>query len=136
VTGARLEFAAAAEGLVGVPFRFRGRDPETGLDCVGLVGAALDAIGRPSPAMARYTMRQTDFAPQLARAELAGFAGARGPIRPGDVLLVQPGPAQIHLLVVGPSGSLVHAHAGLGKVVVTPPPSPWPVARHWRLRTD
>ena len=33
--------AAAARALVGVPFRLQGRDPALGLDCVGLVGAAL-----------------------------------------------------------------------------------------------
>jgi murein DD-endopeptidase / murein LD-carboxypeptidase len=37
---------------------------------------------------------------------------------------------------VSSTGGLVHAHAGLGKVVVTPAPLPWPIERHWRLRTD
>ena len=53
---------------------------------------------------------------------------------PGDLLLVRPGPAQVHLLVVGPSGDLIHAHAGLGRVVATPPPCPWSTLRHWRLQ--
>ena len=37
--------AAAARALVGVPFRLQGRDPVLGLDCVGLVGAAMRAAG-------------------------------------------------------------------------------------------
>ena len=38
--------AAAARALVGVPFRLQGRDPALGLDCVGLVGAAMRAAAR------------------------------------------------------------------------------------------
>jgi hypothetical protein len=46
---------------------------------------------------------------------------------------VRAGPGQVHLLVVGTRGDLIHAHAGLGRVVATPPPCPWPIERHWRL---
>ena len=38
--------AEAALGLLGVPFRLHGRDPATGLDCVGLVAEALRRAGR------------------------------------------------------------------------------------------
>jgi cell wall-associated NlpC family hydrolase len=131
-----LAFAAAAEGFVGVPFRLRGRDPETGLDCVGLVAAALSRIGAPAPEPAPYSMRQRDFSAQLGHASAAGFAEVGGAIEPGDLLLLRPGPAQVHLAVAGRGGALIHAHAGLGRVVRTPPPCPTPVARHWRLRED
>jgi cell wall-associated NlpC family hydrolase len=130
---ASLAFAEAAEGLVGTPFRFRGRDPETGLDCVGLVAAALEAAGRPVPSVPAYSMRQSDFAAQAGSALLAGFREAGGTPAAGDLLLVRPGPAQVHLLVVGVRGDLIHAHAGLGRVVITPLPCPWPILRHWRL---
>lgn len=129
-----LAFAAAAEGFLGTPFRFRGRDPLTGLDCVGLVAASLGAIGRAAPPVPSYSMRQRDFAAQIAGAFPAGFGEASGSPMPGDLLLVRPGPAQVHLLVVGPAGELIHAHAGLGRVVATPPPCPWPALRHWRLQ--
>ena len=129
----RLAFSAAAESFAGTPFRFRGRDPESGLDCVGLVAAALAASGRAAAPLAPYAMRQTDFSAQIAGAARAGFREAGGPAEPGDLLLVRPGAGQVHLLVVGLQGGLVHAHAGLGQVVVTPPPCPWPVERHWRL---
>ena len=33
--------ATAAEQLIGIPFRLHGRNPETGLDCVGVVAAAV-----------------------------------------------------------------------------------------------
>lgn len=127
--------AAAAESFVGAPFRFRGRDPRSGLDCVGLVAAALEAIGAPAPPIAPYTFRQRDFAAQIAGAALAGFDEVAGISHAGDVLLLRPGPAQVHLGVVG-AGGLIHAHAGLGRVVQTPLPPAWPVERHWRLRED
>ena len=133
---ARLAFAEAAQGLIGAPFRFRGRDPATGLDCVGLVATALRHIGRQVPSIAPYAMRQRDFTAQLDCALTAGFAEADGRPQAGDLLLVRPGPAQAHLGVVGPSGQLIHAHAGLGRVVATPPPCPWPIECHWRLRED
>ena len=130
---ARRDFAEAAEGFVGVPFRFRGRDPATGVDCVGLVAAVLQRIGRQVPPIAPYAMRQRDFTAQLDCALIAGFAEVGGLSQAGDLLLVRPGPAQVHLGVVGLTGQLIHAHAGLGRVVATPPPCPWPVERHWRL---
>lgn len=134
MSATRLAFAAAAKSFVGTPFRFRGRDPAGGLDCVGLVAAALAAIGRQAAPLPGYTMRQSDYAAQIAGAAAAGFVETEGAPIAGDLLLVRPGPAQVHLLVVGARGNLIHAHAGLGRVVATPPPCPWPVERHWRLQ--
>lgn len=127
------ELAAAAEALVGVPFRLHGRDPAQGLDCVGLVTAALAATGRSVPALAGYQLRQLDIAAFLSAAARAGLAEAAGPPVGGDVLLLKPGPAQHHLAIAARDGGIVHAHAGLGRVVRTPPPLPWPLERHWRL---
>lgn len=129
----RGRFAEAAEALVGTPFRFRGRDLRTGLDCVGLVEAALCAIGRPAPPLTGYAMRQAGSTPQLGAASAAGFEPAEGAIEPGDLLLARPGPAQVHLLVAARCGGFVHAHAGLGRVVLAPPPCTWPIERRWRL---
>jgi hypothetical protein len=67
---------------------------------------------------------------------MAGFEPAAGPLRPGDLLLARPGPAQVHLLVAARDGGLIHADGGLGRVVLTPPPCPWPIERHWRLAAD
>jgi cell wall-associated NlpC family hydrolase len=128
--------ARAAQGFVGAPFRFRGRDARSGLDCVGLVVAALESIGAPTPAIVPYALRQHDFAAQLECAGNAGFDEVVGRLLAGDVLLLRPGPAQVHLAIVGSDGGLIHAHAGLGRVVLTPSPVPWPVERHWRLRHD
>jgi cell wall-associated NlpC family hydrolase len=134
MTGAAL--AAAAERLVDVPFRLHGRDPVRGLDCVGLVAAALTAIDRAVPAPAGYRMRQLAIGRLLGAAARAGLIDADGPIAPGDVLLVRTGPAQHHLLIAAASGGFVHAHAGLGRVVLTPPPLGWPIDHHWRLAAE
>ena len=54
----------------------------------------------------------------------------------GDLLVTCPGPAQLHLLVFGSNAGFIHAHAGLGKVVRTPAPCPWPFDHIWRLDAD
>ena len=66
--------------------------------------------------------------------EAAGFAETDAPLEAGDVLLLAAGPAQLHLAIVGVEGGIVHAHAGLGRVVHTPFPLVWPVVRQWRLQ--
>lgn len=125
--------AIAAERFVGTPFRLHGRDPARGLDCVGLVAAALAAAGRPSRAPTGYRLRQVAIDAFLDAAAVAGLEDAAGRIAPGDVLLVRPGSAQHHLVVASAGGGFIHAHAGLGRIVVTPAPLTWPIVRHWRL---
>ena len=112
------------------------RDPRTGLDCVGLVAAAFAKLRWPVQPLPRYSLRQQSFAAQLACAAVSGFEEVTGLSMAGDLLLVRPGPAQIHLGIVSIGGAFIHAHAGLGKVVTTPPPLPWPIERHWRLREN
>lgn len=131
-----LTLALAAERFVGVPFRLHGRDPASGLDCVGLVAASLAQIGRPAPAPMGYRLRQVTIDGLLGAAARCGLAEAAGAIAPGDVLLARPGPAQHHLVIAATSGGFVHAHVGLGRVVLTPPPLDWPVDHHWRLAAE
>lgn len=129
--GARI--AAQARSLIGTGFRLQGRDPASGLDCVGLVLACLQAAGRPLAFPASYGLRTLDPAPLIALSKDTAAADAAGPLQPGDILLVRPGAAQHHLLVALDALSFVHAHASLRRVVETPFPSPWPILRHWRL---
>jgi len=124
--------AAAAERFVGVPFRLHGRCSERGLDCIGLVLAALEAVGRRVRVPA-YRLRMREIGGLVAAASDAGLVEASGLASPGDVLLVRPGPAQHHLVIAASGGGFVHAHAGLGRVVLTPAPLPWPEERRWRL---
>lgn len=134
MSGAAL--AAAAERLVGTRFELHGRDPARGLDCIGLVAVALAAIGRPAVAPVGYRLRQTEVDRFLASAARSGLADATGPVEPGDVLLARPGPGQHHLVIAAGAGGFVHAHAGLGRIVLTPPPLQWPINRHWRLAAE
>lgn len=131
----REEFAAAAESLSGVRFRLHGRDPATGLDCVGLVSAALERCGRPAVAPEGYTLRALSVAPLLGFAARNGFVAAdlAAPDAPGDLVLLRLSAIQAHLVILLDPERYVHAHAGLGRVVVeigAPPGEP--IAR-WHL---
>ena len=126
-------FASAAERLVGTPFRLHGRNPDHGLDCVGVVLAALRSCGINADVARPYGLRNASISAFLPLAAQLGLVEAQGPPRRGDVLLVITGPAQHHLLVVTGADRFVHAHAGLRRVVVQRGITAWPCARHWRL---
>ncbi|USA39027.1 NlpC/P60 family protein [Pelagerythrobacter marinus] len=124
--------ARAARALVGTPFRLHGRDPRSGLDCIGLVAAALESAGLPADPPAGYGLRNTDPGDPDAIARRSALHPASGPPRPGDVVIVRPGPGQLHLLVCAGADGFIHAHAGLRRVVAMPGPLPWPVLGRWR----
>ena len=128
-----LALARAAESLVGTPFRLRGRDRQSGLDCIGLVSMALGMAGREVPSLPRYTLRNLDVARFARLVSAIGLVEAPGPSAAGDIALLRPSAAQYHLAIVGFSGSMIHAHAGLRKVVASPPPLPWRAETRWRL---
>lgn len=125
--------ARAAERLAGTPFRLHGRDPATGLDCIGVVGAALGAIGRPAELPIAYALRNSDIGEALRHATKSALVRVSGRVVTGDIVLTAPGPAQYHLLIALGGERFVHAHAGLRRVVVTPGPIDEPIVYHWRL---
>ena len=125
--------AAAAETLVGAPFRLHGRDPASGLDCIGVFAAAMAASGRPITVPNGYAMRQRDICAFRPLAPEFGFAETTGIALPGDVLMFAVGPVQFHLGITSQGGGLVHAHAGLRRVVLGAPGADWQPAGHWRL---
>lgn len=112
--------AHAAAQLVGTPFLLHGRDPSVGLDCVGLVYASLSSMGRIPVAPTGYKLRNSNPSRWLVFAEQAGLKHAVGPTMPGDIILTNPGPAQTHLVIVLTHDRIVHAHAGLRRVVIEP----------------
>lgn len=124
---------AAARSTVGVPFRLHGRSADTGLDCIGLVVLALEQAGHRDVRTltpAAYSIRGGSveaLADGLRTARLRPVRKAAA----GDLVLVQAGVAQFHLMIATPEGH-VHAHAGLGRVVEMPGVSPWPVIGRWR----
>lgn len=128
-----LALAHAAAGFVGASFRLHGRDPLTGFDCLGLLIVALAEIGRPVRLPGGYALRNLELERFERLPGRAGLVETDAPLEPGDVLLLAPGPAQLHLAIVGVERDIIHAHAGLGRVVRTPFPLPWPLVGQWRL---
>ena len=127
------KIVVAARRTVGAPFRLHGRDPVTGLDCIGLVVHALRSAGhRHADGLAPqgYSVRGGNIARFAEILCAAGLRKVRKP-RPGDLIVVQAGVAQFHMMIATDAGH-VHAHAGLGKVVEMPGASPWPVLSRWR----
>lgn len=118
----------AACELVGIPFRLHGRDPVTGLDCVGVVAEALRRSGRTPVAPEGYSLRSMDVSRFFA---CAGRSGLILTDEGGDILLCRVNPLQRHLLVRA-DGGFVHAHAALGRVTFMPGALPWPVELQWR----
>jgi hypothetical protein len=107
----------AAAAFVGCPFRLHGLDPATGLDCVGLVYASLAAMGHHPVAPRGYGLRNLSVDQWLEFAERSGLEPATGPAGGDEVLLAALGYGQHHLLITTGQGEVVHAHAGLRRVV-------------------
>lgn len=105
--------------MVGVRFRPQGCDPLTGVDCVGLVWAAYAAAGRRLVRPQGYPLRGWVRAQVEAGLVGAGFVPVVGAGRVGDVALFALDAGQFHLGLIG-ADRLVHAHAGLRRVVETP----------------
>lgn len=119
-------------GMVGVRFRLQGCDPATGLDCVGLVWAAYAAAGVRLARPHGYPLRGWARGRVETGLVAAGFSPVGGDMRVGDVALIAFAAGQFHLGLIGPA-SLVHAHAGLRRVVETPLDEVVLGAALWRL---
>lgn len=119
------DVAHAARAAVGARFRLHGRDPATGLDCVGL--AAL-ACGLDAPT--GYALRGGDA--EHVAAWLDAVLVRADEAAAGDLLLMRTGPGQLHL-GIRTDGGFVHADAGLRRVVERPGAPPWPVLGAWRI---
>lgn len=121
---------AAVRAAVGTRFRAQGRLPGVGLDCVGVaLLAAAAGGGRILPeAYALGGDHAGRIEPVLAAVGCRPVASAA----PGDVLLIAPTARQRHLAVVTPTG-VVHAHAGVGRVVEGPLDPGWTILGAWRL---
>ena len=128
----RMVFAARA--MIGAPFRLHGRNPPTGLDCIGLALRVLEQAGhkRLGGGMipAAYSVRggtAEQFGTTMRAAGLRTVRRAKA----GDLVLAQAGVAQFHLMIRIDAGH-VHADASLGKVAEMPGASPWPVIAYFR----
>lgn len=129
---ASASLARAAEALADAPFRLHGRDPQTGLDCVGVVAAAMAATGRSAEFPTGYTLKRRSVGGLDSIARALGYAEATGPVRAGDVVMYRVGACQFHFGIATAPDQLVHAHAGLRRVVCGTVPAEWELCAHWR----
>ncbi len=127
-----VDLAKAAEALVGTRFRLHGRDPATGLDCIGLLAAAMAALGRAIAVPTGYSLRLSGLTQWLPDPATMGFTVTDTPSRPGDVVMLRLGAGQFHLAIAG-NQCWVHAHAGLRRVVRQPDLPSGELLHHWRL---
>lgn len=125
------EIAARARGLVGARFRPQGRDPELGLDCVGVAALAAEVpLERVRRDYALRGQRLAEIEHELCDMGFQPVGGNEA--ETGDVMIAEAGPAQLHIAVLTKCG-FVHADAGLRMVVERPLPLPWPVCSFWRV---
>ena len=118
---------ARARACLGVRFRPGGRSRETGLDCVGLAAEAVRAAAPDGLAQRGTPKLNFDAVAGAARLARAGE-----PLAPGDLLLMQVAARQLHLAVWTGDG-IVHADAGLRRVVERPGRPEWTVVAVYRL---
>jgi hypothetical protein len=124
----RIDVVSRARACVGVRFRPHGRAPGEGLDCVGLVAFA----NRLQHAPTGYALHGGTEDRLVRELRLAGFRSARS-MRSGDTLVLHAGFEQLHL-GVWTGTTLIHADAGLRRVVERPGLPSWPIAGIWRHR--
>jgi murein DD-endopeptidase / murein LD-carboxypeptidase len=128
----RIEKRALSQ--VGVPFRLHGRRAGTALDCVGLVAHCIGQnaeIGEVPKGYSIRGMHQKQIEHYFAHSRFQVVHPAS--LETGDIAAVSCAPRQSHLMICV-TGGWVHAHAGLGCVVLTPDPIGWPIWGAWRVK--
>jgi lipoprotein Spr len=122
---------ATARALIGTPFRLQGRDFD-GLDCIGLI-ANIHGLSEAAPRSYALRGMPVDQAMEMLDRHFARRSAA--PPQVADILLLRPGLDQLHLGLWTGTG-LVHAHAGLRRVVETPGKPAFPLLGIWYQETD
>ena len=106
--------------LVGVPFKYGGRD-SAGMDCWGVVVAVYRALGIGVEDVGEYdAVLATDANPVFERVRTQAWHPAREPYEPYDVLLYAGGccgTAATHCAVYIGRGRMLHALQGRGVVI-------------------
>lgn len=112
----RERIVAAARACVGADFRLQGRDPALGLDCVGLVLYAGQAVGLRLFDAPDYRLRE-DPARLDAAVRCAGLRPVLlDAIGPGDCLRFTTGGEALHL-GIATGGGVIHADLRFRRVV-------------------
>lgn len=127
--------AAAANDMVGTPFRHQGRSPKTGVDCVGVVLCSVWSAGCDVPDCLGYgpVPKSEVLLEQLGkRAERVHLDDAE----PGDILLFQySANMPLHFAMLVEDWHMVHAHRTTAKVVKHRMTRAWASRLHsiWRV---
>lgn len=121
-----MRFIEAARACIGTPFHHQGRKARVGLDCIGLVVVALQAIGFAVNDRLDYGMRPDGFS--LVDALLAHGAVKVEAIEAGDILLFRYDGQPQHVAIAVDEAHLVHAFAPAACVVETH------IGDYWRRR--
>lgn len=126
----RAAIVARARRLLGVRFRPQGRDPQHGLDCIGV---AMMATGMPKERVRRdYGLHSNDPQEMHSEFDACGFVRiAPAAAGAADVLVVRPAPSALHVVILTDRGYL-HADMRRRKVVEVPGAVPWPILSAWR----
>lgn len=121
---------AAVRACIGTRFRPQGRRPCIALDCVGVALVGAEAAGcrlevEPYALGGDHERRLDDTVASLGcrRVEVVAW---------GDLMVFAPTAQRRHLAVAVPGG-IVHAHAGLGRVVEGPLDPAWTLIAAWRF---
>ncbi|WP_310476922.1 peptidoglycan endopeptidase [Sandarakinorhabdus sp.] len=122
---------AAARAGLGTRFRAQGRLVGVGLDCVGVALLAAAGAGLQLGPAPPYALGG-DYADLLAATlRQLGLRRVRRS-QPADLVEYALAPGHRHLALITDRG-ILHAHAGLGRVVEAPAPDDWPIVAFWAL---
>jgi cell wall-associated NlpC family hydrolase len=118
-----------ARSLAGSPFRPQGRDPQTGLDCVGLI---LRVFQIDATHVRRDYRLRGEHLSELDETLSNHFERVPAAMKAaGDVLLCRVRQGQAHLAIEC-GGSIIHADAKLRRVVERRGSCAWPVIAAFR----
>lgn len=134
MTGRQL--CEAAGSLIGTPFRLNGRDAQSGVDCLGLIIVALRKAGHPVADPRDYRLRQRTVDHLMPFARRNGFEPHLGITVPGDLLLFALPGLQHHVALAADQGRIIHAHAGLRRVVEGQADPNWIAVATWRFASE
>ena len=121
----------AARAVLGTRFRAQGRLIGVGLDCVGVALLAAAGAGLQLGPVPPYALGGDHADLLAATLRHLGLRRVRRP-RPADLVEYALAPGHRHLALITDRG-ILHAHAGLGRVVEGPAPDDWPVVACWAL---
>ncbi len=116
-----------ARAMMGVPFRLHGRGAD-GVDCVGLA-----AVAWRVEAPTGYALRSAPRTKIERVLDELGFVTSDAIA--GAVVLIAPGPGQLHLAIATGAG-VIHADAVARRVVERAAPLPWPLLAAWIRREE